>query len=240
MPSKKLATNARQKHQPNTRENHPARRRERSSAPTQERAPRCSPRRKTSIHIEITTARDVRAALIHAMHIGIPMNRHLTINLEAAGAADPIAATGKFLKLCRDAARRRGAEIGYVWVRESGPQTGDHVHVLLHVPNIPKWFAARKPGWLKLSGLSPVRGGTRTQLIRGCAQGIDGTLKSPSLYAENLKRIERYLMKHSSREVQQAFGINGRGPCSVKGKRVSISQNIHRAARARCTLCNNC
>lgn len=237
MSSRKLATNQAGLEHPNTRENPTPRVRESPSTPPQERVCIGSPKRRTSAHIEVATAQDVRAALCHAIHIGLPPNRHLTINLEAAGVADPIAATGRFLKLLRDAARRHRKEISYIWVRETGPKIGDHVHVLLHVPGIPKWFVRRKPGWLRKSGLLPVRGGSRTRTIKGCAQDVLGDLKSPALYAANLKNLERYLMKHCSTEVQRVFGIGSRGPCLVIGKRVSISQNLHRAAQARCTIC---
>ena len=134
------------------------------------------------------------------------------------------------MNLARDDARRHRAEVAYIWVCEDGPIVGDHVDVLLHVPNIPRWFARRKPGWLKRSELSPVLGGSRTRVIRGCAQDELGAVKSPSLYAANLKALEAYLMKHCPNEVQQAFGIYSRGPCLVVGKRVSFSPNRHRAA----------
>jgi len=208
------------------------------STPPVERAYECAPRRKTTAHVELRSATDVRAALNHAIHIGLPPNRHLTIDIEAAGAADPIASIGKFLKLLRDAARRHEAQVSYVWVRETGPIVGDHVHILLHVPAIPEWFARRKPRWLKLSGLSPVRGGSRTRIIRGCAQSDAGDLTSPALFRANLKTLEKYLLKHCSKEVQTALGVHSRGPCLVVGKRVSISQNLHRAARSRCVLCD--
>ena len=238
MVSTKLATKLPSSEGSNARENPTPRVCGISSAPPREGTVTTFPRRRASAHIDLATARDVRAALCHSIHIGIPPNRHLTIDLEAAGAADSIAAIGKFLKLLRDAARRHRAEVGYIWVRETGETIGDHVHILLHVPDIPKWYARRKPRWLKLSGLSPIRGGSCTRLIRGCGQDELGDIRSPALYAENLKRLERYLMKHCSREVQQTFGINSRGPCLVVGKRVSISQNLHQGARGRCAICN--
>jgi len=209
----------------------------RASTPPPERGLHSAPRRKQSAHVELATARDVRAALCHAIHMGIPPNRHLTIDLEAAGAADPISAIGKFLKLLSDAARRRGEKVSYVWVRETGDTVGDHVHILLHVPAIPNWFARRKARWLRLSGLTPIRGGSRTRVIKGCAQDELGNFKSPELYAANLNTLESYLMKHCSIEVEQGFGISSRGPSLVVGKRVSISQNLHRSARARCSSC---
>lgn len=210
---------------------------EQASTPPVERGLPGLTARKLSSEIELTTALDVRAALCHAIHLGLPPNRHLTINLDAAGAADPIAAIGQFLKLLWDAARKHGFTICYVWVRETAPVVGDHIHILLHVPDKPKWFAKRRRRWLTLSGLSHVKGVTRTNVIRGCRQNRQGDLISPALYAVNLRNLERYLLKYCSPDVQQALGIADHGPCLVTGKRVSISQNLHRKARSSCGLC---
>lgn len=239
MSDSKLATISSGGKGANARENVNPRACDCPSAPPAERASRAPPRRKISTRISLQSARDVRAALCHSIHIGIPPNRHLTIDLEAAGAPDPILATGRFLKLLRDAARRRGALVGHVWVRECGRTVGDHVHILLHVPDIPRWFARRKAVWLKLAGLRPVIGGSRTRVIRGYALDEHGGLKSPALYARNLENLERYLLKHCSPEVQRALGISSHGPCLITGKRVAISQNLHRAARAQCSLCRD-
>lgn len=236
---RKLATSPHNPDGGKAREKPTARLREETGARPAGGACRHSPRRKLTDHIDLQAARDVRAALIHAIHLGLPLNRHVTINLAEAGAADPIWAIGRFLKLVRDAARRHGADIAYVWVRELGPQVGDHVHLLLHVPDLPGWFARRKPGWLKRCGLSPVLGASRTRVIRGSTRNATGELAHAELYAANLRTLERYVMKHCSRSVQMALGIKSWGPSAVVGKRLSISQNLHRAARSRCKLCRN-
>jgi hypothetical protein len=154
------------------------------------------------------------------------------------GVEDSIAATGMFLKLLRDAARRRGARVAYIWVREVGKLVGDHTHILLHVTGPTGWFARRKAAWLKRCGALPCKGSSRTRMIRGSSQSTDGGLQSPNLYDGNLKNLEAYVLKHCSTAVQRALGLTGHGPCTVVGKRVSISQNLHRKARSSCAICS--
>lgn len=205
-----------------------------ASTPPQERATK---RRRTTETIELLSAHDVQAGLLHALHIGLPMNRHLTLNWAAMGIEDPVEATGRFLKLVKDAARRRGAQVAHVWVREVGPVVGEHVHVLLHVPDFPGWLQRRKSNWLKQCGAIAASGSSRTRTIRGCRQDSHGQLQSPGLYGANLKTLEAYVLKHCSSDVSEAFGFKSAGGCSLSGKRVSISQNLHRKARSRCEHC---
>lgn len=207
--------------------------------------PRLSPnllrgplRRRKSEQIEVGTARDVRSALEHAIHAGRSMNRHLTICWEYTGVLDAIIATGQLMKLMCDGARRRGHRISYVWVRENGAVVGDHVHILFHLPAaLARWYTRRKPGWLKRCGTTKRAGTSVTKRIPGAHPVPNGVRTGSDLYARNLQQLECYLLKHCSRETSKLLGINAKGSCEVVGRRVSISQDLHRKARQDCIHC---
>lgn len=194
--------------------------------------------RKASRVIELDCASDVLAALCHAKHAGLVPNRHLTINLGAAGIADPVAAIGRLMKLVRDGCRRHRHSISYIWVREVGSVVGEHVHILIHIPpSLSTWFARRKPGWLKKIGAQRKRGISKTRVIRGAQIAAGTTLASPELLDANLRNVTGYVLKHCSSDVQRHLGIISDGPETIVGKRVSISENLHRTARSRCSMC---
>lgn len=202
-------------------------------------APAPGKRRKTTAAIELVTANDVYAAIAHACHTGLAPNRHLTINWEALGVDDPVAATGKLMKLMRDGASRHGETLAYVWVREKGPVVGEHVHVLFHLPAaLGPWFRRNKAGWLNRCGAGRVGQGSKTTRIHGySAQTGRPDVTSVDLYLANLKVVVDYVLKHCSPDVQHVLGIVSKGSCSIVGKRVSISQNLHRKARQMCVVC---
>lgn len=197
------------------------------------------PHRRKTDQIEITTARDVRLALAHACHLGRRMNRHLTVCWEFVGVADGVAATGRLMKLICDGARRRGQRVSYVWVRENGVIVGDHVHVLFHLPEgLSRWYATRKPGWLKRCGATRRAGTSKTTSIWGADTTGTGVSTGSGLYLANLKQLERYVLKHCSPEVSKLLGIKKKGSSGIVGKRVSISQDLHRKARRVCEHCS--
>lgn len=188
--------------------------------------------------IDLPTARDARHALMHAIHVGRPINRHLTVCWQLGGVSDAVQATGRLMKLVCDGARRRGQRVSYLWVRESGGTVGDHVHILFHLPEaLTGWYRSRKAGWLKRCGTTFDEGTSKTTRVRGATPVVTGVATRSKLYEENLRALESYVLKHCSREVSKALGINRKGPSTVTGKRVSISQDLHRKARAFCGDC---
>ena len=90
------------------------------------------PKRKTSLsHRQAQAVVDGAEAAIDQ---GIPPNRFITINWEQAGVADPVGATGQFLKFLQDALRKTGHKTAHVWVQEPGAKVGQHAHILVHIP----------------------------------------------------------------------------------------------------------
>lgn len=244
MPLKKLATESSPSASVSAHENNPAHvtqaARDKSSSRPKRRAPTTSVHRSASRVIGLSSATEVLAALLHAAHVGLVPNRHLTINLEAAGITDPVPAIGRLMKLMRDGARRHGHSLSYIWVREVGTTVGEHVHILVHVPpELKSWFARRKPGWLKRLGAGRGRGISDTRIIRGAQTSVGVTVTSPELFNVNLQNVTAYVLKHCSTDVQRHLGIISNGPCQLVGKRVSISENLHRAARSRCPRCTS-
>ena len=209
-----------------------------SSSRPNGRARSSTPHRLISQVIEVTSAIDVYAALKHSIHLGRAPNRHMTINWEAAGVSDPIVATGKLMKLMRDGARRHNLDHTYIWVRECGRIVGEHVHIMFYLPShLTEWFKSRKAGWLKLCGAKRTKGASKTVIIRGSTGTLGISPTSNNLFAVNLQRVADYILKHCSLEVQEVLGISGKGRCELAGKRVSISQNLHRKSRSQCADC---
>jgi hypothetical protein len=188
----------------------------------------------------ITTAAvmAVFAALQHARHLGLSPTYLITIDWQRAGTTDTIEATGRFLKLLKDAARARGWRTSHIWVREIGAVMGDHVHILVHLPPEAKgWLAKNKAAWLKQCGAKRGKGISKTRQIVGRPLSIEVEYPTAELYAANIAAVARYVLKHCDPVVAGALGIRARGPCTLLGKRVSISQNLHHRARGQCAKC---
>lgn len=182
---------------------------------------------------------NVLAGLLHAEHIGVAPTHMITINWEQAGVTDGVRATGRFLKLYKDAAASRGWLTCHVWVRETGACHGDHVHILLHIPpGNAGWLAKRKAGWLAKCGASRMKGVSHTGPIIGRPLTQTPFETVSDLYQANLDAVARYILKHCTSAIATAFGIRPNGGCTVKGKRVSISENLSQKARAACDLCD--
>lgn len=159
-----------------------------------------------------------------AAFIGLPLNRFVTINWEAAGLPDSCRATGSFLKSVADWLRRNGATTAYVWVQERGHRVGQHVHILLHVPpRLVRRFSRRQRGWLTAAGAKLHKGFIKSRPV-GRSYG-HSTTPSWEDYHLNLRRVASYLVKEAP------VVVGGRGSTSVvRGKRCSTSQNIGVAA----------
>lgn len=176
--------------------------------------------------ISLEKAIEVVEAAQKAMAIGRPFNRHLTVHWAKAGLSDAQAATatGSFVKLIKDWARRHGGTC-YVWVRENGERKGSHSHILLHVPQglslalTRRWYRT-VTGW---QGKLPSKA-VRTVCIGGSAKCA---LAGGEHYVANLAYIVSYLIKG----VNECGGIAldlGRYASGgeIQGKRVSISGSL--------------
>jgi hypothetical protein len=107
--------------------------------------------------ITLPQARALLAAVQHAERIDLPFNRLVTVHWGAMRLSDAeaLAATGKLLKLWREALAARGLPFACVWIRENDDgdgSKGPHVHILAHVPAAARsGFLRRLRAWARLA-----------------------------------------------------------------------------------------
>lgn len=188
-------------------------------------------RRLTSDELAHTHALNIIEAARHALVLGLPLNRHITIHWELAGVPDrdAAAATGSYITLLRDLIRKRGGELAHVWVRENGSGKGSHVHILAHIPTSVAFGALHKR-WLKnITGRPYVARTISTKRIGWTLAAAQAVTEG---YLVNLGEVVAYILKGVSAATGAALGLERLEPggCII-GKRCATSQNVGRAAR---------
>ena len=189
-------------------------------------------RRSTSLRTK--DCENLILAAEHAIRIGKPLNRMLTVHFDAAGISDPVKATGQLLKLMGDWLRCNNSAITAVWVREAGAAKGEHVHILLSVPPpILGSFTRMQRGWFKKIGAAWKRGVYKSRPIGG-SHKLAFSKTSTNLYQQALTGALHYLLKGADYEARAAHCISKRGDGGeLWGKRCSTTENIGRTARLR-------
>jgi hypothetical protein len=193
---------------------------------------------RRSTALRLSEVRNIIAAAEYSEQQHRPLNRHLTIHFGAAEIANPVRATGQYLKLAGDWLRTQGASLAYIWVRESGASKGEHVHILMHVPpNLIAQFALRERGWRKRIGAKRALGAFRsTPIGRSYRHGETG-IQFGELYSDALAGIVGYLVKGAEPRAVSALRLTRAQPGGgLWGKRSGMSENIGRAARRRAGL----
>ena len=164
---------------------------------------------------------------------GTPPNRFLTVHWEKLGVApaDAFDKQSSFFNLARDWARKRGHEIAYVWIRENDfgdGMKGEHVHILLHIPEplLPVIIRSMTRRWLlRVTGGKYRKGAARFDTIGQRASDYRNAL---AIYRENLSKLMvGYLLKGASRQAARELGLprwddGGR----IVGKRWGRSQKL--------------
>jgi hypothetical protein len=180
-----------------------------------------------------TQIANLGAAERHAVAIGLPFTRMLTIHWEAAGVplAGMAQATGRFADLMGKAMARHGSGFAWLWTHENGDRKGGHCHLLAHVPaDLVPVITRLQLGWLRrITGRPYLR-----RVI--CSKPIGGRLglevSNPALHAHNLEVVLGYVLKGASRDAASQFGLERVEPGGrVIGKRCGTSQNIGSKAR---------
>ena len=188
--------------------------------------------RQTSALSLAAVARVLDAATF-AGSIGLGFNRFLTIHWAAAGVSDDLAATARWLKLAGDWIRLHGGQVAYVWIRETGPGKGAHVHILLHLPpNLADGFNRRQRGWMTACGAAWKAGVRFSRPIgRNLNHYARGEIDGRS-YDANLAEVPDYVLKGATDTARERLGIDRQEPGGViVGKRCGVSQNIGPEAR---------
>ena len=160
---------------------------------------------------------------------GLTFQRHLIIHYGMAGIAanDGAGFVSRYLSLVRKQARREGRNMAALWVRECASDKGEHVHILLSLPNAMRLHGKTRR-WLKAAGGQWAKGVV-------CVRIIGGRLpreKADDRHRMNVANVLRYVLKGASADMGAELGLTracAGGP--IVGKRCGWSQCI--GARAR-------
>lgn len=175
---------------------------------------------------------NLRLAADHAICIGKPLNRMLTVHFDAAGISDPVKATGQLLKLMGDWLRCYNTAITAVWVREAGASKGEHVHILLSIPPpISRSFTRMQRGWFRKIGAAWKLGVYKSRPIGG-SHKVAFSEASRDLYQQAITGALHYLLKGADAKARTAHLIGKHGDGGeLWGKRCGTTENIGRTAR---------
>ncbi len=184
----------------------------------------------------IATANAIIDAAYHAIKIGLPLNRFVTIHLERAGITDAevAKAVGRIMKLAKDWMQTKGQVIAHAWIRENDNgdgRKGSHVHILLHCPDtLPIGCMWRR--WLrKVSGQPYRRNVIKSKRIGGT---VNAYTNMPAVYLQNLDGVLGYVCKGVSRADAVKLGLPKQQAGGwIIGKRAGWSQNIGAKSRVR-------
>lgn len=186
---------------------------------------------RSSLALAYLACRNIIDAALYAEAVGSPLNRWITINWDRGKVERPLWATGRFLKLATDWLRSKGVSAGYVWVRESGAHKGNHVHIIMRVPDaLATAFSSHQSGWLKACGARRSKGVVDTSPV---GRSYDEPVAS---YAPNLDNILSYMIKGADDEAHHRLRLDAarwEPGGFVVGKRSGFSQNVGPAARFR-------
>lgn len=176
---------------------------------------------------------NLRAAERHAVRVGLPFTRMITIHWEAAGVPleGMAKATGRFLDLMSKALSRHGSSTAWLWVHENGEMKGGHCHLLVHIPaQLAATITRLQRRWLRrITGRPYKRRVIRSKPIGG-RLGVEATC--PEQHAVNLDAALGYVLKGASSYVAELLGLSRLEPGGlVIGKRCGTSQNIGSKAR---------
>lgn len=195
--------------------------------------PKKSRSKRSTSELSERAAAEMLAAIQEALVIDLPLNLFLTINLEQGNVDDCVAAIGKFLTYYRQWLRSRGYDTAYVWCQEYGELKGQHVHILLHIPqHLTGEIGRRHRGWMKLCGAKSSRGLIYSRPVGKSRSAAFGDDVSRQDYLHNLKIVAAYIIKQVKNSAKFCLGMEKvERRSTVIGKRSGTSQNIGRKAR---------
>jgi hypothetical protein len=160
----------------------------------------------------------------YAASIGSPFTAHVTLHLRLAECFSPETWAAYQTDLLEKMSRwltRNGISVAFAWVRENGPVKGEHLHLLLHLPQ-PMWGAFKR-FMLKAGGFTPADASGEAIRISGGRFGM---------YAETMRAgAARYILKSLSPTTCNALGIRHKPTLPVPVKRCGASDTIGPKAR---------
>jgi hypothetical protein len=179
-------------------------------------------RRKASHALTTPQVRLIMKAALHAIVIGLPLNRFITINWALAGIDDAPAAQAAFLKLLRDWLGSLEQATAYVWVQERGTAMGIHSHILIHIPpSLIRRLGQLQRGWLKRIGATTKKGTICSKPIGLTSHvALSSDPETHAAYRQNLDEVVAYILKGADTKARRTHGITRASQCShIFGKR---------------------
>jgi len=188
-------------------------------------------RSRTSEALSARQAQALIGAAWLARRLGLPLNRHTTINLAQLGVPDDAAARAvtRITKLLREWLSKRGFATAFLWVRETGV-AGHHLHLVWHLPPGMK-LGRQTRVWAQLLSEGKVpAAAVLTRRIRG-----SGSPRS-ELYLKNLGGLISYLLKGCDTSTAAALNLPRCERAGlIIGKRSGTSNNLGPRARGALT-----
>lgn len=193
---------------------------------------------RTSIELSVGQVGNLIEATGHAIAIGLPFTRFITIHWELAGidTGRMAKATGKYLDLLTKSLRRHGSETSWLWVHEDGHGKGGHCHILVHVPaDLVRIINRPRFKWLRLISGRPYRANVIHSVPIGRRLRLE--LTNPELYFSNVDAALGYVLKGAGPEAARRYALERLIPGGlIVGKRCGTSQNIGPKARANASM----
>jgi hypothetical protein len=180
-------------------------------------------RRRITRQLTLPQVRDLKSAWHHALSIGRPVNRLITIRPHDINDQNPeqrIETWSSWRNKLAQFARDNSFEFTCLWTRESKRNTAqdEHLHVLMHVPQpLQKRFDKVVEAWCD---------GTDEIDVRVCSYQIRRNQKGGE------KSVLTYIAKNSpqaGRYLNHTIQLGG----PIFGKRYGLSSNLTARARAR-------
>lgn len=173
------------------------------------------------------------AAKRHAVAIGLPFTRMISVHWGAAGVSlgGMVKATGQFIDLMTKALKRHGSSTAWLWVHENGEGKGWHCHMLVHVPaKLVPVLTRLQRGWLRrITGQAYRKRVIHSRPIGG-RLGLE--VGNPDLHEVNLATAFAYVLKGADPKAASQFALDRlRSEGLLIGKRCGTSQNIGPKAR---------
>jgi hypothetical protein len=206
-------------------------------------------RTRWTSYIKAEKALEVLQAAAHAHTIGTPLNYQADIHFECGQLNElytPQEAIGAWTKAMGQYLAKKGVQSTFVSFREHAAGTGEHVHILLHVPpeHRKDFEKLARTSWLRIAHMSPDnRAVIKMQKLGPRDYPLRHSTEKQSTYFNCLAGSLRYRMKGinpdqalpritgSNRPVAELLGIEPEDNEPIYGRRVSHSQNILKAAR---------
>jgi len=162
----------------------------------------------------------------HAFETGRVFQRHWTVHYGLAGIQphDGARFVGSLIDKISKQSKREGGKLSAIWVRECASEKGEHVHILLHLPD-GMTLRNRTRRWIVQAGGEYRAGVSRVAAIGGRIAKVGEDSKKRQV--TNAENVVRYLLKASKAETGERLALTRWGLAGkIIGKRWGRSNNL--------------